>query len=63
MDVVNYTLSCNKCGRKILVEIVLFGVNHNASVRATCAECLTLNEEYCAEHSEECEEIKEWKNE
>jgi hypothetical protein len=34
-----HKLKCSKCGRKILVEIGLIGVGHNAIVSVTCAEC------------------------
>lgn len=40
-----YKLQCSKCFRKILVEIHLIGVSHNASVTAICADCITMKED------------------
>jgi DNA-directed RNA polymerase subunit RPC12/RpoP len=34
-----HKLKCSSCGRKILVEIGLIGVSHNAMVSVTCADC------------------------
>ena len=34
-------VKCEKCGRKILVERALLGVNHTLDIKATCWECLT----------------------
>ena len=45
-DVSGHFLKCNKCGRKILVEIGLFGISHNASIQATCVECVEINETF-----------------
>ena len=38
--VVGKLACCHKCGRKILVERALIGVNHTLDVIATCWECL-----------------------
>ena len=38
--VVGNLAECGKCGRKILVERALIGVNHTMSTIATCWECL-----------------------
>jgi hypothetical protein len=54
-------LACPKCGRKILVEVVLFGVSHNAGITATCAECVSVNEEFRADNPEVARQIDEWK--
>ncbi len=64
MDYMHHKLTCKKCGRKILVEIILMGTSHNAGVLVTCAECLgKLDEKFCKEHPEEAESIKAWINE
>lgn len=61
-----YKKKCSKCGRKILVEIVLIGTNHNADIIATCAECLkkeSLPKEFVSERPEIAKDIEEWINE
>jgi hypothetical protein len=35
-----HLLQC-KCGRQVLVEIILVGVSHNVKVIITCWECLS----------------------
>jgi len=35
------TLVACKCGRMILIEQSLFGVNHVSSTSATCWDCMT----------------------
>lgn len=54
---------CSECGRKILVEIGLFGVSHNATVSATCAQCLAkrgVHEKFRAENPTAAQDIEEW---
>ena len=58
-----YKLKCEKCGRKILVEIVLMGVNHNMAVIATCAKCLKKKgpmKGFKEQRPSEYEDIMEW---
>lgn len=40
LDVSGQLVQCSKCGRRILVERPLIGVNHTAKVIATCWDCL-----------------------
>lgn len=35
-----HKLECRKCKRKILVEKVLVGVDHDMSIDVICADCL-----------------------
>ena len=44
--IMGYMLQCRKCGRKIVVETVLNGTNHNLAVHVTCAECMEIDEEH-----------------
>lgn len=37
---VGYYVKCKKCGRAMLVELGLFGVDHTAAVIASCWDCL-----------------------
>lgn len=60
MHCANYKVKCSGCGRKILVEIFLIGVSHNASVSATCADCLNIHPDYKAKNPEEAKAIEEW---
>lgn len=60
MDYGHHKLACKKCGRKILVEIVM-GTNYSVIVIATCAECLgVLDETFCKERPEEAKSIQLW---
>jgi len=55
-----YKCRC-KCGRKILVEIGLVGVSHNASVSATCGECVgPVYEEFESAQPKAATDIEEW---
>lgn len=58
-----HKLACRKCGRKILVEIALFGVSHNAEVVATCAECLELSRDFKGKHAKAADDISKWMKE
>ena len=40
IEVVGRLVKCSKCGREILVERGLFGVNHTLEITATCWDCL-----------------------
>lgn len=51
---------CRKCGRKILVEIILIGASHNADILVICAECLTISPGYREQHPTEAAEIEAW---
>ena len=58
-----HKLKCSKCGRKILVEIGLIGVSHNAIVSVTCAECLKkvkLPDIFKKRHAEAAADIERW---
>jgi hypothetical protein len=58
-----HKLKCSKCGRKILVEIGLIGVSHNAVVRVTCAECLKkakLSDVFKKCYTETADDIERW---
>ena len=62
LDYEHHKVACGKCGRKILVEISLFGVSHNCGVMATCADCLSVpvNDRFKREHSEVAADIEKW---
>ena len=53
-------LKCHKCGRKIIVEFVINGTNHNMNVAATCAECVVLSEDFKKNNPEEAKKIEEF---
>lgn len=62
----SYKVKCSRCGREILVEVVLFGINHNANVSAICKECLKeqgLSLKFKEESPEHAKEIQEWLDE
>ena len=56
-----YMVERHKCKRKILVETILIGTNHNMSVSATCAECATPSPEFQNDHPDIIQKIEEWK--
>ena len=54
---------CGKCGHELLVETLLFGIDHTADIIVTCKDCLKkapLPEEFIKEHPEEAKAIVEW---
>lgn len=61
-----YKMVCQTCGRKILVEVLLIGTNHNASIVASCAECLQKRKDFPAfkkfkkQHPQEAKDILAW---
>ena len=56
------TAACPKCGRKILVEMGLIGVQHHSLIMVTCAECLQvpLAEAFRERRPEAVAEIEKW---
>jgi hypothetical protein len=63
LSVIGYFLKCHQCGKKIVVEAVLNGVNHNVSMSAVCAECVELNDEFKTAQSNIARSIEEFKAE
>jgi len=55
-----HMLSCRKCGRKILVEILLTGVSHNGQVGAICGACLEVSEPFSQNHPDIARRLREW---
>jgi len=39
METIGNIRQCNTCGRKFLIEQVLFGINHTLDTIVTCWEC------------------------
>lgn len=62
IGLMGYLLQCPVCNRKIIVETALIGANHNASVFATCAECLKVNDKFAEEYFEIVNQIENWKD-
>lgn len=60
----NYKLCCEKCGRKILVEMTLFGIPHHLGVTAICGECIDIEgerfKEFAKNYPEEARAILDW---
>ena len=62
LDYTYHKMKC-KCGRKVLVESVLFGVDHTASIVVTCDECLKklkVGKKFTKEHPDAAKDIEEW---
>jgi len=57
-----YKLKCSKCGRKILVEAILAGTDHNVDLIVTCAECIKppFNEEFVRKYPDIAKDIESW---
>ena len=53
-----YFLQCYKCGRKIIVETVLNGSNHNIHVSAVCLECFNITDEFKQRYPQQAGEIE-----
>jgi len=58
---------CPHCGREFLVDMLLLGTDHTASLTVTCKECFRksvkksgLAEEFVKQHPEEAKAIAEW---
>lgn len=62
MELVHYKKECTKCKRPILVEVSLFGTNHNAGVSVICRECLEqpFDKEFVEQNPELAKELEEW---
>lgn len=60
-DYLYHKLECDTCKRKILVEMIMFGVAHHRRVIVTCAKCVgPLESEYVDGRPEAAKDIKEW---
>jgi hypothetical protein len=56
-------LECSNCGRKILVERFLIGVNHTTSIKIICQDCLRksrIAKNFREKHPKEAREIEDW---
>lgn len=60
LTVMGHLTACHKCGRKILVEMGLFGVPHHTGVSVTCGECLVLSKKFRKEQPEIVAKIESW---
>ena len=63
MPIATYYTKCGICGKKILVQILLMGTNHNACVSTTCGSCLKengINAQYKKKDPEEAQKIEAW---
>ena len=64
MEYAYYKLKCNKCGRKILVEMALIGIPHHTGVSATCADCVDMTtpqaQLLAKQHPDVAKELAEW---
>ena len=48
LPVAGKLLKCNSCKKKILVEKVLMGIDHDAGIYVTCWGCLPIKSQQCA---------------
>jgi len=57
-----HLVSCQKCGRKVLVGMGLIGVPHHTNLAITCADCLEIDDEFKQKYPEIAKQIEDWKN-
>jgi hypothetical protein len=62
LPVEGHFIKCSKCGKKIVIEIVLCGVSHNVGVSAVCAECMKVDADFKKEHPDIAKQIEEFCN-
>jgi hypothetical protein len=62
ISLVGHKTKCNKCKRKILVQLPLFGVPHHFDAMACCAECLEVDNEFKKGHPEVANDLMRWKD-
>jgi len=60
LSVMGHLCKCRKCGRKILVELVLIGVPHHDTPIVTCSECLVLDSEFRNKNPDIAKQLDEW---
>ncbi|HTU19642.1 MAG TPA: hypothetical protein VMG10_16395 [Gemmataceae bacterium] len=60
LTVMGQLTACNKCGRTILVEMALIGVQHHVGLTATCGECLMIPQQFRKEHPQIAAKIDRW---
>ena len=61
VSLVGHKTKCNKCERKVLVQLPMFGAPHHLDVLVTCMECLELDEGWKKEHPEVAGDLIDWK--
>ncbi len=45
-SIMGHLTKCQKCGRKMIIEVGQAGVNHDTNIWVTCAECTKLEDEF-----------------
>jgi hypothetical protein len=60
LDVMGHLTACQKCGRKLVVELALIGVPHHVGVYVTCGNCLVLPGQFRKEQPAISAKIDGW---
>ena len=60
-DMGHYMCACRKCGRKILIEMVFFGVQHNGEPIVTCANCIAISKSFAEQFPEQAKIFEAWR--
>lgn len=66
MELIYYFEKCCECNKDILISIALIGVNHNASIKFVCKDCLKkkgLDKEFKKQSPKDAEMIEKWLSE
>lgn len=53
---------CNKCERKILVQMGINGTPHHFGTSVTCADCLVIDEDFRQKYPDIVKQIEDWKS-
>ena len=63
MEIINYFEKCNFCKRDMLVQVTLFGINHNAGLSVVCKDCIRIrgiSKKFKKQSPESAKEIEKW---
>jgi hypothetical protein len=61
ISLIGHKKKCIKCGRRILVQLPMFGVPHHFDASVCCCDCLEIDEGFKKEHPEIAEDLAKWK--
>jgi tRNA pseudouridine-54 N-methylase len=60
LSISGHLMSCHKCGRNVMVELVLIGVPHHIQVIVTCGECVEPSKQIRKEYPEIVTKVENW---
>lgn len=57
-----HKLKCNKCKRKILIQLPVTGIPNHIDAFAVCGECLEIHDEFRELYPELAADLQRWKD-